>query len=323
MSKPLFNIIQDDLTELERTLVGALTSDEPLVHKIGAHLVNSGGKRLRPALCILAARGGDNFTLAHILPLAAALEMIHTASLVHDDVIDAAGTRRGKITANAKWGNQAAILSGDYIFARAFYLVANGNYDSYVAVRLAQLVENLATGEIMQDEHLYEPKVDWNGYYERIKKKTADFLEICCELGAAVGGLPKETSDGLAAYGHAIGMAFQITDDILDTWQDSSVLGKPAGNDIRQGIVTLPTLRALEVSPGRRELAKIISRRDMTEDMVETALSIIRTTDAREFSVAKADEFLQKAKAALPKNLPSNIYTAFTEAADFIGKRQF
>lgn len=319
----MFSIIRNDLEKLETTLAAAISAEETLVHEIGTHLVNSGGKRIRPALCILAARCGDKFDSARILPLAAALEMIHTASLVHDDVIDAADTRRGVSTANAKWGNQIAILGGDYIFARAFYLIAGENYGNYVSVRLAELVGNLATGEIMQDKHLYETTVDWDGYYTRIKKKTADFLEICCELGGVVGGLDKTDTDKLAAYGHAIGMAFQITDDLLDTWQNSAVLGKPAGNDIRQGIATLPTLRALEVSPARAELAQILADRNMSDDMVERALSIVRATDARDFAAAKVSGFIRRAKTMLPENLPSDVYETFVNVAHFIGERQF
>ena len=303
--------------------MSAIDSDIPLVAEIGRHLVNSGGKRIRPALCLLAAHAGEKFDPDKSLPLAAALEMIHTASLVHDDVIDAADTRRGHVTANVKWGNQIAILSGDYIFARAFRLIADENYDRYVSKRLAELVGNLSVGEIIQDQNLFDAGIDWDGYYDRIQKKTADFLEICCELGGVIGGLPKTDTDSLAAYGHAVGMAFQITDDLLDVWQTSAALGKPAGNDLRQGIATLPTLRALEVSPRRDELAAIITDRQMTDEMLQTALSIIRSSDAQEFTQAKANDYLTKAKASLPKNLPADLRESFVAVADFIGCRRF
>lgn len=323
LSKKMFGVIQTDLRELEKKLLAAIDSDVPLVAEIGNHLINSGGKRLRPALCLLAARGGQDFKPAKILPLAAAMEMIHTATLVHDDVIDAADMRRNSPTANAKWGNQVAILSGDYLFARAFQVISGENYGNYVSQRLAELVGNLAVGEIMQDQHLYEAKLDWTGYYDRIKKKTADFLEICCELGGVVGGMAPDDCAQLAAYGHAVGMAFQITDDMLDVWQNSEILGKPVGNDIKQGIVTLPILRALETSPCRDELTKILSDSDMTSDMVQRAIDIIRSTDAREFADVKVGEYLNAAKETLPSSLPPEIRNSFIAVADFVAERKF
>ena len=246
LSNAMFDVIKGDLERLEERLIEAVSSPEDdLVTEVGTHLVTSGGKRIRPALCLLAAHGGPAFSLAHTLPLATALELIHTASLVHDDVIDKADTRRGAPTANAKWDNKIAILAGDYIFARAFRLVAENDYGDHVANRLAQLVGNLSVGEIIQDKQMYKAARDEADYYARIQKKTADFLEICCELGALVGGMDAAAAAKLAAYGHAIGMAFQITDDLLDILETSEQIGKPAGNDIRQGIVTLPVLRAL------------------------------------------------------------------------------
>ena len=287
------------------------------------HIVTSGGKRIRPALCLLSARGGRAFDLPHVLPLAEALELIHTASLVHDDVIDEADTRRGAATANARWNNQVAILSGDYIFARAFTLIAEEGYDPYVSKRLADLVCNLSVGEIIQDHAVYQASRGMADYYERIQKKTADFLEICCELGAMVGGMEREEMKKLAEYGHCIGMAFQITDDLLDIEQTAETIGKPAGNDIRQGIVTLPVIRALETSPDAEKLERIVTDMEMTDEMVERALEIVKATDGVDFAKAKADEYLARAKAALPEGLPDAIREAYEMVADFIGDRDF
>ena len=254
---------------------------------------------------------------------AQALELIHTASLVHDDVIDEADTRRGAATANARWNNQVAILSGDYIFARAFTLIAEEGYDPYVSKRLADLVCNLSVGEIIQDHAVYQASRGVADYYERIQKKTADFLEICCELGAMVGGMDREEMKKLAEYGHCIGMAFQITDDLLDIEQTAETIGKPAGNDIRQGIVTLPVIRALETSPDAEELERIVTDMEMTDEMVERALEIVKATDGVDFAKAKADEYLARAKAALPEGLPDAIREAYEMVADFIGDRDF
>jgi len=323
VSNPMFDVIQSDLDELNEGLIGAVSSPVELVNEVGTHLVTAGGKRIRPALCLLAARGGSSFSLEKVLPLAEALELIHTASLVHDDVIDEADTRRGEPTANAKWDNQIAILSGDYIFARAFALIAEGGYGDYVSKRLAELVGNLSVGEIIQDHTVYQAVRDLDNYYERIQKKTADFLEICCELGGIVGGLPEEDTRKLAEYGHCIGMAFQITDDVLDIMQTSEQIGKPAGNDIRQGIVTLPVIYALNVSSDAEELASIVTDPEMSNEMVQRALAIVRETDGVEMAKAKADEYLERARQAIPVNLPAEIREAFVQVADFIGNRDF
>ena len=323
MSNPMFDVIQSDLDVLNEGLIGAVSSPVELVNEVGTHLVTAGGKRIRPALCLLSARCGSNFSLEKVLPLAEALELIHTASLVHDDVIDEADTRRGEPTANAKWNNQIAILGGDYIFARAFALIAEGGYGDYVSKRLAELVGNLSVGEIIQDHTVYQAVKDLDNYYERIQKKTADFLEICCELGGIVGGLPEEDTKKLAEYGHCIGMAFQITDDVLDIMQTSEQIGKPAGNDIRQGIVTLPVIHALNVSPDAEKLAAIVTDPEMSSEMVEQALSIVRETDGVEVAKAKADEYLERARQVIPAELPAEIREAFVQVADFIGDRDF
>lgn len=323
LSNQMFDVIKGNLEVLEQGLQEAVTSTNDLVTEVGMHIVTSGGKRIRPALCLLSARGGRAFDLPHVLPLAEALELIHTASLVHDDVIDEADTRRGAATANARWNNQVAILSGDYIFARAFTLIAEEGYDPYVSKRLADLVCSLSVGEIIQDHAVYQASRGMADYYERIQKKTADFLEICCELGAMVGGMDREEMKKLAEYGHCIGMAFQITDDLLDIEQTAETIGKPAGNDIRQGIVTLPVIRALETSPDAEKLERIVTDMEMTDEMVERALEIVKATDGVDFAKAKADEYLARAKAALPEGLPDAIREAYEMVADFIGDRDF
>ena len=325
MKNDIFDVIQADLEAFEPALAASVVSETPLITDVGEHLVSSGGKRLRPALFLLAARGGAAFDRARAMPIAVALELIHTASLVHDDVIDEADTRRGAETTNAKWGNQVAILSGDYLFARAFKLVAEEGYDSSVYVKLAQLVCTLSEGEILQDHTVYQVPASEHAYYERIRKKTADFLEICCELGGAIGGMSAEDTQGMALYGHAIGMAFQITDDLLDYRQTSEHIGKPAGRDLAQGFVTLPVIRALEVLDNERrtELTSLITNPKMTDDEVARALEIVRMTDGLDYAQEQADAYLARAEAALPESLDERIRETCLMAADFIGRREF
>ena len=325
MKNDIFDVIQADLEAFEPALAASIVSETPLITDVGEHLVSSGGKRLRPALFLLAARGGAAFDRARAMPIAVALELIHTASLVHDDVIDEADTRRGAETTNAKWGNQVAILSGDYLFARAFKLVAEEGYDSSVYVKLAQLVCTLSEGEILQDHTVYQVPASEHAYYERIRKKTADFLEICCELGGAIGGMSAEDTQGMALYGHAIGMAFQITDDLLDYRQTSEHIGKPAGRDLAQGFVTLPVIRALEVLDAERrtELTSLITNPKMTDDEIARALEIVRMTDGLDYAQEQADAYLARAEAALPESLDERIRETCLMAADFIGRREF
>lgn len=323
MANAIFDVIKEDLACLEKALLQAVASPIPLIAEIGTHLVQSGGKRLRPALYFLAARSGPRFDRDHAMPLAVAIEVIHMASLVHDDVIDEADTRRGSATANSQWGNQMAILSGDYLFAHAFSLVAGNHYDEGIALRLAELVCGLSSGEIIQDASAYQAARSMPDYYRRIEKKTADFLALCCEMGAIISQADEAVSKALYTYGHSIGMAFQITDDLLDILADAERIGKPAGNDIRQGIVTLPVIRALDTSPYSAELMAIVTDPEMTDAMVSRALEIVRSSDGIAFAQAQADEYLRLAKQALPKGLPPEAEKAFLQAADFIGKREF
>ena len=323
MANMMFDLIKQDLEALEKQLLEAVKSPVELVTEIGTHLVTAGGKRLRPAMYFLAARCGKSYNLDRAIHLAVALEMIHMASLVHDDVIDNADTRRGKATANARWGNQLSILSGDYLFANAFYLVASNNYGTRVNTQLARLICDLSAGEIIQNKEIYTACCDVDEYYERIAWKTANFIAVSCQLGGDVAGLDEKFIDALYEYGYCIGMAFQLTDDLLDLISDTEKLGKPAGNDILQGIATLPTIRALSVSPDKDELMSIVTNRSMTDADVARAIEIVKASDGIEFTKAKVEEFLDRARKVLPEEMPAEIREAYLMAADFIGGREF
>lgn len=319
----MFDVIKQDLAVLEEEMLSVVQSPVELITEIGTHLVKSGGKRLRPALYFLATRCGKDFNHKGVMPLAVALEMIHMASLVHDDVIDSADTRRGTSTANSKWGNQISILSGDYLFARAFSLVSSNHYDERITNRLSELVCDLSAGELIQNKEIYKASRDVNEYYDRIAKKTANFLAICCETGGVVAGLSVKEIEALYEYGHAIGMAFQITDDLLDLTSSTQKIGKPAGNDILQGIVTLPVIRALETSPYAAELEGIVTDQNMTQGMLERAIDIVKEADGIVFAQAKVNEYIYMAQSVLPLSLPEEIREAYHMAADYISSREF
>ena len=323
MSKKIFDIIKSDLADLETALQEAVKSPVDTITDIGNHLVKAGGKRLRPAMFFLAARCSDRFNLERVMPLAVALELIHMASLVHDDVLDSAATRRGEETANAKWGNQLAILAGDYLFAKAFVLVTENGYGERVNNQLSRLLADLSAGELIQNKEIYKASCDIEEYYERIAMKTANFLAISCQLGGHVMGLPEKEVQALYDYGYCVGMAFQLTDDLLDLTGDSKTIGKPAGNDILQGIITLPAIRALETSPDREELLSIVTNRHMTKADLDRALELVRATDGIEFTRKKVEEYLDRARHVLPETIPEDVRTAYVMAADFVAGRKF
>lgn len=321
-NQSMFEVIKGDLAQLEEELLAISQTPTMLITKIGTHLVKAGGKRLRPALYFLAARSRGE-EVENLQSLAIALEMIHMATLVHDDVVDEASTRRGIPTANVKWGNQMSVLTGDYMFAKAFALVAEHRCQKEVLHSLSEVICSLSEGEIIQNSEAFDPKQTEEEYAERIAKKTANFIAASCELGGIVAKHSEADIAALKEYGYCLGMAFQITDDILDIVASSEQLGKPAGNDIVQGMVTLPVIRALAVSEQKEELAEIVATRGMSADMVSRGLELIRATDAIEYSYNRVDEYLQRAKDVLPNGIPADIRKTFEEVVDFVGTRKF
>lgn len=315
-------VIKNDLNALEKGLSCQVYSDAALITEIGRHLVKAGGKRLRPALYFLAAHSRSQYDINYVLPLAITIELIHMASLVHDDVLDNASTRRGAITANAKWGNNISILSGDFLFARAFGLIANKDYDKRVLLRLADVICGLSEGEIHQNEKHYKLRSE-EEYYEAISKKTADFIAASCEIGGVVAGLSKDDTDKLHTYGLCLGMAFQITDDILDLTSSDKKIGKPAGNDILQGIITLPVIRAVHTGPDSEELVSIITDKELDAEMVKRAVEITKSSSGLDYARQKVYDYLDRARQALPDGLPPSIKKSFIDVADFVGKRDF
>lgn len=319
----MFYIIKKDLSSLEKLLHETVTSPVELISDIGNHLISSGGKRIRPALYLLATKSNPNLDKNYVMPLAMALEMIHTASLVHDDVLDNASTRRGAVTANAKWGNNIAVLTGDYLFAKAFAAIAKHDYGCRISERLATIVCDLSEGEILQNHFGYSIPESLEIYYDRIAKKTANFIAISCEIGAIVAKLPEKDILALREYGYCIGMAFQIVDDILDLTSNSQKIGKPAGNDILQGVITLPVIHAYKHGNNSSELKTIIENRQMSMEDLNRAIEIVKNANSIEFAKQTVTEFLNRAKEILPDSLPKSVHKSFIEIADFIGNRDY
>lgn len=318
-----YSPIKEDLIAVEEWLKNVSETPLPMLSGIGASLIGAGGKRLRPALFLLSAHIAKKDNYDDVIPLAAALELIHVASLIHDDVIDNSGLRRGKQTANSKYGNHVAVLAGDYLFASVFMLVWGKAYQSDIGLKLAELVKVLAEGEILQDSALYKVPESVEEYYKQIARKTAEFLAVSCELGAAVEGLDSVDSQYMHDFGYNLGMAFQITDDILDIVGSEDTIGKPAGSDIKQGVITLPVIYALEKSVQKDKLAKIVSNPEMSDDELKEALEIVRKSEGVEFSKQKVQEYITLAKNAIPSKCDPELRKSFEGLADYILNRNY
>jgi heptaprenyl diphosphate synthase len=314
------SLIERDLRDLETGLLSVIRSDVGDATDICVHLAQAGGKRLRPALCFLGAYGGNNKD--QVMKVAIALEIIHMATLVHDDVIDQASTRRGVPTVNTLWGPHRAVLSGDFLFARAFSLIASAGLTE-VILALSEVVSSLCEGELIQEHDLFDCNQQEEDYFNRVGKKTADFIAASCQLGALTAGFPAEQALSLRRYGYALGMAFQITDDILDVTATTQQLGKPTGNDLKQGNLTLPVIHAMKNSPRGDELRAIITARDLTPERLDQCLAIVREGVSIEYSYERVNRFLQEARDLLPVDLDAEVHTALAAVAEFIGLRKY
>jgi len=264
--KEIFDLIHDDLERVEKEISLETVASVEVVTQIGQYLQESGGKRLRPSLLLLASRligdGGES-----AIHLGAVVEIIHAATLVHDDVIDDARTRRGRPSANAQWGNHTSVLAGDWLYMEAFQ-VALRERNFHVLDLLIGLTQMMVEGELLQLERIGRIEVTEADCMELVDRKTACLFSVCAKLGALVAGADSQTEERLGDYAWNLGMAFQLVDDLLDFTSREKVLGKPVGNDLREGKVTLPLVYALERASGeeRRRVETIL--RDGNYDRV-------------------------------------------------------
>ena len=308
------------MRELEIYLEKSIDEDK-FIKEICMPLIK-GGKRLRPVLFLLCARAGKNYSAEKALPLAAALELIHTASLVHDDILDGAKKRRGVETLNSKYSAQIAVLVGDYLFAKAFQLIAENRYGDSVSLILSHLIKNLCMGEIMQDRALFTVPT-LSEYYCRINLKTAFFLSTCCRLGGMVSNLENHDVENLANYGSSLGLAFQIVDDLLDFFGEEKITGKAVGGDLKSGVVTLPVIRALQKSNDADGLKKILIKDKITDKEISTAIQIISDTDAVEYCKNRASSHIDCARLDIPADIEKDVAAALKQIADFVIYRKW
>ncbi|WP_026584609.1 heptaprenyl diphosphate synthase component II [Bacillus sp. J33] len=317
--KMMYSFLNSDLNVIEDELEETIKAESPLLHEASLHLLQAGGKRIRPVFVLLAAKFGE-YDINKIKNVAVSLELIHMASLVHDDVIDDAELRRGKLTIKAKWDNKIAMYTGDYIFARALELITNVENPHAHKILSHTLVE-LCVGEIEQIKDKYNYGQNVRTYFRRIKRKTAMLIAVSCQLGAIAANVEEEIHNKLFKFGYFVGMSYQIIDDVLDFVGTEKELGKPAGGDLHQGNITLPVLFAMEDSAIREEIIKVHEGTDRAE--IEKIISLIKSSGAIEKSLELSDKYLQKALEVLEELPPSRSKKALRDIAKFIGKRKF
>jgi heptaprenyl diphosphate synthase len=318
--KDIYQDLRPDLDALEKQLAREVQSNEKLLQRSSQHLLKAGGKRIRPVFVLLAGKFGE-YDLSRLTNVAVALELIHMASLVHDDVIDNASKRRGSPTVKAEWGNRIAMYTGDFIFARALQVITEIP-DIRAHRILANAIVRMCEGEIEQVRDFFHFDQSLRTYLKRIKRKTALLLSISCSLGAVVAKCDERYIRALGNYAYYLGMAFQITDDILDMTSTEKKLGKPVGSDLRQGNITLPVLMAREHPDAETKLRHLIHP-GMTPVEVEEAIRIIRSVGAIERSQQLADWYLERALRCLERLPDTPDREKLRQIALFIGRREY
>ena len=290
------SIIAPDMREVDHVIARRLDSGVPLIGQVSRYIIAAGGKRLRPALLLLTCgalgyRGEQRFNLA------AVVEFIHTATLLHDDVVDDSALRRGNATANETFGNPASVLVGDFLYSRAFQMMVDAQNMRVMEV-LADATNIIAEGEVLQLMNMHNAALDEAGYLQVIRSKTAKLFEASARVGAILAGSSAEIEEACATYGQALGTAFQVIDDVLDYTGDAEVMGKSLGDDLREGKTTLPLIAAMQRGTA--------SQKDIIKTAIETGgvsmlnqvIEIVRTTGALEVARQAATQEAQRAIAA-------------------------
>jgi len=319
--KEIFEMLHDDLVAIEREFGRDTVSNVEAITEIGEYLRGGGGKRIRPALLILSSKL-FNYQGRGAVKLGAVVEIIHTATLVHDDIIDEAQTRRGRPAANTQWGNSKCVLAGDWLYMQAFK-VAVQERNFRVLDTLIELTQQMVEGELLQMEKLGK-LITLNEHFDLIYRKTACLFSVCMRLGGILGGATPEQEANLSQYGRDLGMAFQIVDDVLDLTASESVLGKPVASDLREGKVTMAVIHALErCSPAERKaIEKILEDRAFDGVTHEEILEILNRHGSIEAAHERAAEYASRAQKAICTFPDSEFKRALLWAAEFVVARE-
>ena len=307
--------IADDMRQVDETIRTRLASEVALINEIGRYIIGSGGKRLRPALVLMTARALGCRTAEPVLH-AATIEFIHTATLLHDDVVDESGLRRGRKTANAVWGNAGAVLSGDFLYSRAFQMMVDSGRMRVMQV-MADTTNAIAEGEVLQLLNCGDADVDEARYLRVIELKTARLFEAACRLGAIAADQPDAVQQRLHDYGHHLGIAFQLIDDLLDYIADPAVSGKNLGTDLAEGKPTLPLIHAMKHgSTAQSALIREAIQKGRVEQL-DAVLAAVESTGAIPYTRALAERHCHSAVQTL-SDLPDSPYKdALVQLAQF------
>jgi len=321
MEKAL-DLVCDDLALVEAQFEKNLSSGVPLIRKVGEYVLSSGGKRIRPLLLLLSARLAGYRGEEHI-GLASVVEFIHTATLLHDDVVDSAVLRRGNASANSVWGNQASVLVGDFLFAKSFrIMVGSGNLR--VLEILSDATTMMAEGEVLQLISTCDVGLDEDCYMEVIRNKTAILIAAACRCGAVLGNVSSDREESLADFGMDLGTAFQFMDDALDYVADQTEFGKETGHDLEEGKVTLPLIYALRnCSPDEKEkVEEIVEKETIEPDDLSFVTDLIGRCGGIEYTQKRAGEMVTRAKSRLSDFPDGPEKDALFEVADYVVRRR-
>ena len=299
--------------EVDKVIHERLTSTVPLVAQISQYIIAAGGKRLRPALLLMVC-GALGYRGPHRFSLAAVVELIHTATLLHDDVVDASTLRRGRPTANETFGNPASVLVGDFLHTRSFQMMVDAGSMRIMEI-ISEATNVIAEGEVLQLMNMHDASLDEAGYLRVIRSKTAKLFEASARIGAVLAGSPPDVEENCATYGQALGTAFQIIDDVLDYDGDATEMGKNLGDDLREGKSTLPLIAAMaRGTPAQAQIVRHAIEQGSTEQLAEI-VGIVRATGALEITRSAAFAEARRAMAAAQQLPPTAYSTGLLELA--------
>lgn len=320
MNLGILEPLRADLMQVEQTMRGALEVYSPALAQLLTYVIDHGGKRLRPSLVIMASRFYPVEEFERVVAAAAAIELLHTASLVHDDIVDNALLRRGSATLNQHWGGGTTVLIGDYLLARSASLATHTGNKRLIeafADTLVVLVEG-ELREIFKDSSIFSRE----DYSRRIYAKTASLFAVSAEAGAMLSAAPDDQVEVLRGYGHNFGMAFQIVDDVLDFTGKEGVVGKTVGNDLRQNVVTLPLIYWHETHPSEDRVERILNQDPEREQLLAGLVSEVSRSSAIGESLAEAARYVDAAKALLERLPPNDVKPLMCELANFVIERK-
>nr|WP_252263413.1 polyprenyl synthetase family protein [Paracidobacterium acidisoli] len=321
-AKEVFDLLHDDLEAIEREFGADAVSSVEAITEISCYLRQGGGKRIRPLLLLLSARS-LGFSGHDMVRLGAVVEMVHTATLVHDDIIDAADTRRGRPSANTTWGNSKCVLAGDWLYMQAFRVALEAR-NFRILDLLIGLTQQMVEGELLQMERLGRA-ISADEYNDLIYRKTACLFEVSMRIGAVLAGASEDREQAMGEYGRNLGMAFQIVDDVLDLTASEEVLGKPVASDLREGKATLAVIHALEngsTAAERAAIHTVLTDQDFSRVTHDEILAILRRNHSVEFAMNEAFACADAARSAIADLPDSDYKRALLWVPDFVVARE-